>query len=333
VAARARGVRVEAVTWLGREIAPWSDGAAFFRLVRRLRQLRPDIVHTHSSKAGLLGRVAAFVAGVPVRVHTVHGWSFDQGMAGLGRAVVVALERLVLRCTDAVVVVTSVDRSRGLAAGIGNRSDYHVIRSAIRMADYVRATPEQRAATKRGWGIDPRSPVVGTVTRFAPPKDTDTLLDAFATLLETVPDARLVIAGGGPERAQVEARIDELGLGDHVLLLGWCDDVSRLLSGLDAFALASRREGLPRSVVEAVAAGLPVVATDVGGVFEVLRTAPSSRIVPIGDPQAMAAALKVLICDPAPDRPEARAAALAGFDEPDMVQAHARLYRALTSRG
>jgi glycosyltransferase involved in cell wall biosynthesis len=307
--ARVDGVTVEAVSWMGRSVRPWSDAVALLRLIGRLRELRPDVVHTHSSKAGLLGRLAAWMAGVPVRVHTVHGWSFDQDLEGAARKVAVRLERLAARITDALVVVTAVDRTRGLRAGVATRVKYHLIRSAIPASLYHPATETERALVKQAWGLDASTAVVGTVTRFAPPKDTLTLLAAFSVLLRN--------------------DIGHRSLEGSVTLLGHAGDVAAVLRGFDLFAFSSRREGLPRVVVEAVAAGLPIVSTDVGGVAEVLRVAPSSRMVEAGDAPGMARAVREILGQPVGGTPAARAAALAGFDESDMVSAHDRLYRDL----
>ncbi len=161
--AHGEGVTVEAVNWIGRPVRPWGDAVALYRLVTRLRHLRPDVVHTHSSKAGLLGRVAASLAGVPVRVHTVHGWSFDQDLEGVSRRFAVLLERLTAGLAHALVVVSGVDRARGLQAGIATRAKYHLIRSAVPVGRYAPATDAERRRTKEAWGLDPSTPVVGTV--------------------------------------------------------------------------------------------------------------------------------------------------------------------------
>jgi glycosyltransferase involved in cell wall biosynthesis len=329
--ARRDGVAVEAVSWMGRSVRPWQDAVALVRLVRRLRDLRPEVVHTHSSKAGLLGRAAACLAGVPVRVHTVHGWSFDQDLEGRARQLTIRLERLAARFTQALVVVSAVDRRRGLRAGIATRAKYHLIRSAIPTHLHEPATTCERGQAKRDLGLDEGAVVVGTVTRFAPPKDTSTLLAAFALFLRSMPDAHLVIVGDGPERLAVEREIEHLAIQDRVTLLGHRPDVAEVLRAVDLFAFSSRREGLPRAVVEAVAAGLPVVSTDVGGVGEVLRVAPFSRMVEVGDPGGMAEALHQLVGCPVGGRSEARVAALFGFDEHEMVDAHDALYRELAT--
>lgn len=331
--ARREGVTIEAVTWMGRPLRPWGDVVALYRLVGRFRELRPDVVHTHSSKAGLLGRVAARLAGVPVRVHTVHGWSFDQDLEGAALRGAVLLERMAAAVTHALVVVSAEDRGRGLRAGIATRAKYRLIRSAVPLDQYAPATDIERGRTKESWGLDPSTPVVGTVTRFAEPKDTPTLLAAFSQMVESEADAHLVIVGEGPRRREVEVEILERGLEDRVTLLGQRRDVASLLRGFDLFAFSSRREGLPRVVVEAVAAGLPVVSTRVGGIAEVLRLAPSSRMVEVGDASGMSQALGDLLGRPVGGAPAARAAALAGFGEQEMVAAHDVLYRELMAPG
>jgi glycosyltransferase involved in cell wall biosynthesis len=231
--------------------------------------------------------------------------------------------------TDALVVVSAVDRGRGLREGIAGRQKFCLIRSAVSLKAHESGSEETRARTKVAWGLCPATPVVGTVTRFAAPKDFSTLLAAFAQARSDRPEMHLVVAGDGPDRGEVEHAIASAGLERHVTLLGHCDDVAAVLRGFDVFAFASRREGLPRVVVEAVAAGLPVVSSDVGGVAEVLRRVPTSALVPAGDVWRMAEAIGAGFTHPVGAWSSARRAALVGFDEQDMVDAHVRLYDAL----
>ena len=295
--ARRRGVPVLTVPSLRRPIRPLADAKAVVELVRLFRRERPDIVHTHSSKAGLVGRLAARIAGVPVVVHTVHGWSFHEGMSPPARAVAVALERLAARWTWPLVVVCEVDAEIGVAAGIGHPAQYTVIRSAVDVGRLRRAAGS-RASARAALGIPEGVPVAGTVTRLCRQKDPETLLRAARLAAELRPDTRFVVVGDGPLRPQVERLLDELELRDHVTLLGRRSDVDALLPGFDAFVLSSRWEGLPRVVVEAMAVGVPVVSTDVGGIAEAVEDQVSGLLVPPGDSVSLANALVRALAEP-----------------------------------
>lgn len=292
-----RGVPVLTVPSLRRRIRPLADTRAVVELVRLFRRERPDIVHTHSSKAGLIGRLAARIAGVPVVVHTVHGWSFHDGMSPVARTVAVTLERLAARWTWPLVVVAEIDAEIGVAAGIGQPAQYTVIRSAVDV-DRLRRAAGSRASARAALGIPEGVPVAGTVTRLCRQKDPETLLRAARLTAELQPDARFVVVGDGPLRPQVERLLDELDLRDHVTLLGRRSDVEALLPGFDAFVLSSRWEGLPRVVIEAIAVGVPVVSTDVGGIAEAVEDQVSGLLVPPGDAVSLANALVRVLAEP-----------------------------------
>lgn len=295
--ARRRGVPVEIIPGLRRRIHPARDLQALAQLVRLFRRERPDVVHTHSSKAGLVGRLAARIAGVPVVVHTVHGWSFHEGMPPAVHALAVAVERLAARWTWPLVVVAEVDAEIGMAAGIGQPDQYVVIRSAVDV-DRLRRAAGARAAARAAMGIPEGVPVAGTVTRLCRQKDPETLLRAARLAAELRPDTRLVVVGDGPLRGKAEQLLDELDLRGHVTLLGRRSDVDVILPGFDVFVLSSRWEGLPRVIVEAMATGVPVVSTDVGGIAEAVEDRVSGLLVPAGDHVALANALVQVLGDP-----------------------------------
>ncbi|MEM7339987.1 MAG: glycosyltransferase [Actinomycetota bacterium] len=292
--------RVVPVPELHRSMRPDAEHRALAAVTAALRALRPDVVHTHSSKAGVLGRVAANRLGVPV-AHTVHGWSMAGPTSSRSMLVrarrrgVVALEQALAARTDAIVVVTEADRSAGLAAGIGQPDQYHVIRSGIDLSVPTRAADDPHAQRAQ-LGVGPGF-LVGTVARLSPQKDLGTLLTGFARarrdLERIAPDGppSLVIIGGGPDHDALRTRTSALGLDEYVRFLGPRADAAALVAGFDLFALSSRWEGLPRSIVEAVAAGVPVVATDVGGVSELIDHGRTGRLVAAGDADAIANAL------------------------------------------
>jgi glycosyltransferase involved in cell wall biosynthesis len=329
-----RGVRVVTIPSLRRRIRPVADLRAVVELVRLFRRERPDIVHTHSSKAGLVGRLSARIAGVPVVVHTVHGWSFHEGMSPRARAVAVRLERLAARWTSTIVVVADSDADIGGEEGIGRWGQYALIRSAVDVEALRRATGS-RADARVALGIPEGVPVLGTVTRLCRQKDPATLLRAARQVVDSRPDARLVVVGDGPMRAYVDQLLDELDLRPHVSLLGPRTDVAALLPGFDAFVLSSRWEGLPRVVVEAMAVGVPVVATDVGGIDEAVTDGESGLLAAAGDPEAMAAAVLRVFDEPGLAHRLRRGAAerVDEFDIGVMTERLDDLYSSLVASG
>ena len=327
--ARAAGVDVVELPSLVRPIRPWSDVVALVTLVRLLRRLRPDVVHSHSSKAGVLVRVAARLAGVPVVCHTVHGWSFRDEQPRPIRWSVVVLERLLAAITTATVVVTTADLDLATRHRVGHRSRFSLIRSGVNLEAF-RMADRRRARSLLGVGDEP---VVGAVQRLAAPKDARTLVEAVAKARTELPDLRLVVVGDGPERPRVERLVTDLGLEGAVHLLGARRDVADLVAGFDVAVLASRSEGLPRVVVELMAAGVPVVASDVGGVSEVVRPGETGWLVPPGDADALAAAIGAALRDPDARRiARSGQGSIAAFDEHEMVQLLDDLY-ARSARG
>jgi glycosyltransferase involved in cell wall biosynthesis len=326
------GVPVFTVEALHRSIRPWADVRAVLQLVRLFRSERPDVVHTHSSKAGLVGRLAARLAGVPVVVHTVHGWSFHDGMPRIARRVAISLERLAARWTSRLVVVADLDRETGRRERIGTPDHYVLVRSGIEPAVY-RPSPRSRARAREVFGCPEGRPVVGTVTRLCRQKDPMTMLAAVRQVVDARSDAHCVIIGDGPLRPAVEQLIDDLGLRRHVTLLGSRNDVDTLLAGFDVFALSSLWEGLPRVVVEAMAAGVPVVATDAGGVREVVEDGVSGLVVPVADATALAEGVVRLLDDPRLATRFARSAQsrVQEFDTDAMIERLEKLYLDLLS--
>lgn len=330
---RARGVPVRIEPMLVRRVSPFTDLAATFRLVRLLRRERWDVVHVHTSKAGIVGRVAAWLAGVPVVIHTAHGWAFSRDERGAGRAMWIALEWLCAKLSHAIVVVASPDRDEALRLGIGRPEQYRLIRSGIEIEAY-RDAPDDPREVRASLALPADAFVVGTVGRLSRQKAPLDLLAAFARIAPDVPHAHLVFVGDGPLRAELEAAIRERGLEPRVHLLGLRRDVPRLLRALDVFALSSRWEGLPRVFPQAMAAGLPIVATRVQGAEEVVNEGENGRLVDVGDVETLARRLRELADDPA----RAKAMGAAGarrveeFSATTMVRALERLYEELAAR-
>jgi glycosyltransferase involved in cell wall biosynthesis len=251
-------------------------------LAALMRRERPDIVHANSSKAGILGRLAAVLAGVPVRVFTAHGWAFNAA-SGPASTLYRWADRLMAPLTSVTICVSEREREAGIAARTCRAGRTVVIPTAV---DAGAAPPVRREG---------RAPVVVFVGRLAAPKDPVTLVRALAAVRGSAFTARIV--GDGPERPAVEAEIRAASLLEHVELAGERRDVRRLLEDADVFVLSSRSEGAPLSILEAMAAGLPVVATAVGGIPEIVDDGTTGLLVPPGDAAALAAALERLLAD------------------------------------
>jgi glycosyltransferase involved in cell wall biosynthesis len=288
---------IHIVPYLKHAISPWSDVAALFRLRSHFRSRGVDLVHTHSSKAGIVGRLAAFLAGVPVVVHTAHGWSFNRTQPGGVRRGFVMLERMAAPITDRLIMVSRSNLDEGLALRIGRAGQYAVVRSGIDAAEF-RAAGRDRDAVRAELGCEPHHVLVGTVACLKPQKGPLDFVRAAAAAHARSERLRFVMAGDGELRAEVETLARQLGLGDVLRVLGWRRDVAELLRAMDVFLLTSRFEGLPRVVLQAMASGVPVVATAVDGTPEVVRDGRSGLLVPPESPETAADRVLELVADP-----------------------------------
>lgn len=288
--------RVRLVPWLQHPIAPLSDLLAVLRLRAHFRRARIDVVHTHSSKAGILGRLAANFAGVPAVVHTVHGWSFNPTQSRLRRRLYTSLERLVAPMTDRLLVVAARHIEVGLHEGIGRQRQYEVLRSGIDVERFQQPS-RPREVVRRELRFGPGDFVVGTVSNMKPQKAPLDFVETAALAHRANPSLRFVFAGDGELRGEVQERVASTGMTQAMQLLGWREDVAELLHAMDAFLLTSSFEGLPRVVLQAMAAGTPVVATAVDGTPEVIEHGVTGLLAPVGDTLALAGHLERLAGD------------------------------------
>jgi glycosyltransferase involved in cell wall biosynthesis len=294
--ARARGQRVRIIPGLLREIAPLSDLRAHAHLRRTLRDGRFDVVHTHSSKAGILGRLAAGAARVPLRLHTIHGWATTPDATRFTRGLYTLLERRAAREAHALIAVSEAVRDAGLARGIGEPSQYRVIHGGIS----IPPAPDdaQRRRARETLGLPHAATVIGTIGRLDDAKDPLGAFAALTTLVRADPALRIVFIGDGHLRTRLAAAIAAAGLGERVTLAGLRRDAVALTAAFDVFFLASRWEGFPLAVIEAMAMGLPVVAYDVAGVREAVREGETGRLAAPGATRVWAARLAELCVDP-----------------------------------
>ena len=337
----ARGVRHIPLANATRSMAPHKDLLALRELHRLFLQIRPTIVHTHNPKPGLYGRIAARTARVPVVVNTVHGLYATPDDPLAKRAVVYSLERLASTCSDAELVqnpedVATLRRSLRVPTSklslLGNGVDLGRF-SAARFG-----SPEQRQAVRSRvraeWGLDDRAVVVGAVGRLVLEKGYRELFTAWRRVSAEQPDARLVVVG--PSDTSKADAVDEALMGEAeemgVSFLGMRSDVEELYLGMDAYVLASYREGFPRSAMEAAASGLPIVATDIRGCRQVVDDGTTGLLVTPRDATSLAGALLELIGKP--DR-RAEMAALAQerasseFDQQRVISRTLETYRRL----
>ncbi len=293
-------VDVVRVAGLSRELSPLRDLAATVRLARLIRRLRPHVLHTHTAKAGAVGRAAALLAGrrsIPVVAHTFHGHVLRGYFGPLGTRFFRLVETLLARTTDVLIAVSPEVRDELVRIGVAPTGKFTVVRLGIELEPRVRCD-EDPAEIRRGIGLAPERFVVGWFGRMTAVKRTLDLLDVIAALRARGVDACLLLVGDGADRGRLEVRAHELGLARHCLFLGYQKEVARWYAALDAFALTSANEGTPVVLIEAMAAGRPVVSTDVGGVSDVVRDGTDGFLVEPGDAEAMAERLERLARDP-----------------------------------
>ncbi|MBI4251913.1 MAG: glycosyltransferase family 4 protein [Candidatus Tectomicrobia bacterium] len=295
--AESEGVLLVRIPSLIRAVHPVKDAVALRACWRLIRGGRFDLVHTHTSKAGILGRLAARLAGGCRVVHTPHGHVFYGYFGPWKTRLFIWAERLMARWTDAIVTLTDREAEEHLALGVGRPSQFVTIFSGIPLPG-----PKARAGTgpsrRRALGLPAEGALVGSVGRLDPIKGHGLLIQAFALLGDRHPGARLILIGEGEKREEYQALARELGVAEGVRFMGWRDDVGDLLEELDLFAFPSRNEGMGRAAVEAMAAGLAVVAARTGGLPEVVREEETGLLVPPGDAAALSAAIGRLLARP-----------------------------------
>ncbi len=283
-----RGVTPVVVRALGRSVSPLADLRSFGELLSLVRRARPDVVHTHTAKAGALGRLAAALCGVRVRIHTFHGHVFH-GYFGAAATQLVLLAERTLGLLSHRVLAVSEEVGRDLAGvyGVVPPGKIEVVPLGLDLEAFAAAgRGEGRGALRAEIGAAADEPLVGITGRLVPVKDHAFFLEAGAALLREEPRARLVVIGSGPLEEELRARARALGIEGRVHFLGWRRDTARLTADLDVAALTSLNEGTPVALIEAAAAGLPVVSRDVGGVASALRGVADVILVPAGAPPA-----------------------------------------------
>jgi len=270
-AKRLPDVEVIILPSLRRHIGVFSDMTALFALIGLFRRLRPRIVHTHSSKAGILGRWAAWFACVPTILHTIHGYGITPAQPFWLRHFLTMVERVTGWITSHWIAVAQADRRTGMQWGLFDEHHVSLIRPGIDPRPFYSALPpSDRDKLRAEFGASPEDWLIGTVACLKPQKAPEDFVAVAKRVCETMPHARFVLIGDGELRPSIEALVEQYGLKNRVHLAGWRRDISTAMKAFDAFLLTSHWEGLPRVLLEARATGIPVVATRVGGVEEVI---------------------------------------------------------------
>ena len=289
------GVSYIQVPQLRRNINFFFDFPALLKIRRLLKRDKPDIVHTHTSKAGLLGRLAARLAGIPSIIHTPHGHVFFGYFGALKTKMFVLLEKLASRITDKIIALTPREKADYLRYKVAEEDKLVVIPSGIELHKCQYPPKEERSKLRRELGIPDRSAVVGTAGRLVPVKGPGFLLQAVGQVISEHPDTYLVFAGDGPLRKNLAKDAVDRGLAKKIIFTGWRDDMARVLSVFDVFCLPSLNEGMGRVLVEAMALGKPVVASDAGGIPDLIIPGKNGILVPPQDPEELARQIRFLI--------------------------------------
>jgi glycosyltransferase involved in cell wall biosynthesis len=284
---------------LVRPVQPAKDWIARRRLTEIFRQTRPDIVHTHSGKAGVLGRLAAARAGVPIIIHTIHGPSFGAFQGPLANWILRSAESRAGKVTTHFVSVADAMTAQYLAAGIGRREQYTTIRSGFDLEPFLAAAND--AAMRASWNLAPADFVVGKLARLCPLKGHDDLFAAAPELVRRCPAMKFLLIGDGEWRQRFENQARELGLEKHFVFTGLVapGQVPKLVGIMDALVHLSSREGLPRALPQALAAGKPVIAYDCDGAKEVCLENETGFLLRPGDLSGLTQRLLQLAGDPA----------------------------------
>lgn len=290
-------VRILTVPGLVRRISPSYDFKTFFALIKILRYERPHIVHTHTSKAGILGRWAAYFCRVPIIIHTPHGHVFWGYFGRLKTAFYIILEKITAFITDKIIALTEQEKNDHLHSRIASGDKFSVVHSGIKLDRFSNLSVDP-AAMRRKLGISEGDLVVGTTGRLTPVKGHRHLIEAAGNILNARPNTTFVFLGDGELSDELKNMASRLGMKEKVKFLGWRPDVAEVMSAFDLFVLPSLNEGMGRVLVEAMALGKPIVASDVGGVPDLVVHGKNGCLVPPGDAQRLSAAISDLIEHP-----------------------------------
>ncbi len=284
------------ISTLVREVSPIRDLLTLLNMWRVFKRERPQIVHTHCAKAGILGRLAAKLAGVPVIFHTYHGFGFNDFQKQIVRTFYIWLERLTGRVTTKTIAVSYATGELAEANGIVRKENWMLCRAAIPLDEFMKSGP--RRTKLREWKIPEDKVIVGMIACFKPQKSPVDFIDVAARILKETDCAHFVMVGDGELRPAIEARIRELDVSRHITLLGWQQNMPEVYRNIDVVMLTSLWEGLPCVFSEAMACALPIVATGVDGARDAIIEGDNGFLHPPRDIEGMASSAVKLIRNP-----------------------------------
>lgn len=318
---------------LVRQISPAKDVKALLALKAEFERLRPDVVHTHSSKAGVIGRIAAHAAGVPIVVHTIHGMAFNRTQPRLVQTAYKLAERYCADLSHSIVCVADAMAEQSLAAGVGHPEQYVTVRSGMETSQFDPAWYDAEAI-RASWGIKPGEIVVGTLARLFVNKGYEQLIEVIDRCAQREARLRFVWVGDGADRGRYEAELSRRGLRDRVVLTGLLppSEMPRMLAGFDMLAHTSQWEGLPRAVVQALLMEKPAISFAIDGAPEVVKPGETGDLAPLGDIEAFSNAVLRLAGDESlriACGKRGRERCLKAFDWRTMVDELDGLYRRL----
>ena len=282
-----QGVMPIIIPELGREISPIADLKALYKLYRLFRREKPDIVHTHTAKAGFIGRLAAWLAGVPVIVHTFHGHVFHSYFGPLKTRLFVFIEKVLAHLTDRIITISQLQRQEILGYGIASPDKIVIISLGFDLEPFL-TNDRLQGQLRAELGLDNKVKLVGIVARLTGVKNHSLFLEAAALVHERCDLIHFLIVGDGELRVELEQRAKNLGLSEVVSFLGWRQDLPAIYADLNLVVLTSRNEGTPVTLIEAQASGCPVVATTVGGVPDIVIDKVTGYLVPPNDARVLA---------------------------------------------
>jgi glycosyltransferase involved in cell wall biosynthesis len=298
--AKKKGIEIIDVPSLLRRISPINDVRASIALFRHIRKIQPQIVHTHTSKAGLLGRLAAWLAQVPIVIHTPHGHVFYGHFGRFLSRIFLQMEKLLGRITHHHIALTPAECNDYLSLRVSHPSNTTVIHSGVDLGQFSKEA-KQGTRKREELGIPANSLVIGYVGWLIPIKGVTHLVSAMPRIVDQYPKSILLLVGKGDDKGWEEIKLKEmvksLGLEDKVLFWGWRPDVAGFMGCFDVFVLPSLNEGMGRVLVEAMAAGLPIVASRVGGIPDLVKDGQNGLLVPAEDTSALAKAISDLLSD------------------------------------
>jgi glycosyltransferase involved in cell wall biosynthesis len=280
-----------------RSISPFSDISALFSIIKEVKRIKPDIVHTHSSKAGALGRLASRICKVPHVVHTPHVFAMEWAKEGIRRSLYALLEKIFLRFTEKLILLHEGQRLMAYEE-LGSMSDKTVIiKNCVDVEKFYPASDEEKIDARKKFNFPRAMPIAGTVARLERQKDIFTFLESARIINKQYPRIFFAIAGDGALKNKLEKRAAEMGLSKVLKFVGEVDHMLEFYHMLDVFVLSSLWEGLPYSVLEAQACGLPAVATSTGGVSTIIDAGRTGTLVQPQNPEGLAAGISAYLND------------------------------------